>query len=158
MSVSRSDAGMSVPMFSRSRILFRLRRPHEPLRRPRGRSFPGEVEAGGYGSGRSKKKCSQLVDEKAAKRGGRSDFHSIITRFWITYKYIYTYIYTETGADGLTATLGARIKKRGLSNARRYGNRGDGGSTRRPMDTVCELWEQGGGPRDSIFPVRGINP
>ena len=72
MSVSYSEAGVNVPTFSQFRILVRLCRLHEPSRRTPGRPSPGEIEAGGHGSGRSTPKGSPRVD----KCGERSDFYS----------------------------------------------------------------------------------
>ena len=65
-----------MPTFSRFRALLRLRRPHEASSRPPGRPSPGEVEAGGHGSGKSKRKGSPRVEKGAVKRGKRSDFHA----------------------------------------------------------------------------------
>ena len=62
MSVSYSEAGAHVSMFSRFCIPLRRRRPHEPSSRPPCRPSPGAVETGGTG---------------AATRGLSSDFHSL---------------------------------------------------------------------------------
>ena len=67
---------MNVPTFSRFDILLRLRRPHEPSSRPPGRPSPGEVEAGGHGSGRSKRKGPPRVEKRASKRGEHSESQS----------------------------------------------------------------------------------
>ena len=67
MSVSYSQAGMNVPTFSRFSILLRSRRPHEPSSRPPGRTSSGEVEAGGYGSGRSKRNGLPRVNKSAER-------------------------------------------------------------------------------------------
>ena len=61
-------------MRSRFGILLHLRRPHEPSSRPPGWPAPGEVEAGGHGSGRSKRKGPPRVEKRAAERGEHSEF------------------------------------------------------------------------------------
>ena len=76
MSVSYSEAGMNVPAFGRFRILLRSRRPHKPSSRPPGRPSPGEIEAGGHDSGRSKRNGPPRVDKRASKRGKHSESQS----------------------------------------------------------------------------------
>ena len=65
----------------------------------RAKSSPGAGEAGGHVGGRSKRKGPPRVEQKAAKRGVRSDFHSFNDAIWIFYiDYIYTstyILYTE---------------------------------------------------------------
>ena len=60
-----------MPAFSRFDKLLCLRWPHESSSR-------GEVEAGGRGTVRSKRKGPPRVEKRAAKRGERSDFHPFI--------------------------------------------------------------------------------
>ena len=76
MSVSYPEAVMIVPMCSRFGFLLRLNRPHEPSSRPPARPSPGEVEAGGQGSGISKREGPPRAEKRAAKRGERSNFPS----------------------------------------------------------------------------------
>ena len=84
---------MSVPTFSRFRILLRLHRPHEPSSRPPGRPSQGEVEAGGHGSGRSKQN-SPLVSIKGLPSAVSTRNPSPATRrFWASY--ISIFIYTD---------------------------------------------------------------
>ena len=66
-----------MPTFSRFGIFMRLRRPHEPSSRPPGRPSPCEVEGGEHGSGRRKRKGPPRIEKRVAKRGERSDFHSV---------------------------------------------------------------------------------
>ena len=54
--------------FDQFRVLLRLRRPHEPASRLPGRPSSSEVEAGGYGSRRSKRNGHSRVDKRASKR------------------------------------------------------------------------------------------
>ena len=61
-----------MPTFNRFGILLRLGRPHEPSSRPPGRPSPGEVEAGGHGSARSKRKGPPRVEKRAEKHGEHS--------------------------------------------------------------------------------------
>ena len=61
-----SEASMNVPTFRRFRILLRLRRPHEASSRPLGRPSPDDIEAGRYGSGRSKRNGLLRVDKTPA--------------------------------------------------------------------------------------------
>lgn len=56
--------------------ILNLRRPHDRSSRPPGMPSPGEVEAGGLGREEANKKGSPRVEERAAKRGERSHFHS----------------------------------------------------------------------------------
>ena len=70
---SSSKRAYMMPTFSRFGILLRIRRPHEPSSRPPGRPSPGEVETGGYDSGRGKRKGPPRVEKRAAKRGKNSE-------------------------------------------------------------------------------------
>ena len=79
-----------MPTFSRSGILLRLRRPHEPSIRPPGRASPGEVEAGGHGNGKSKRNGPPRVENRAAKRGENSLGIPVLRRHNSGYP---TYIY-----------------------------------------------------------------
>ena len=74
MSVSYSEAGMNVPPFRRFRLLLGLRWPHESSSKPPGRPSPREVEASGYGSGRSKRKGWPRIE----KRGALEFFFTIL--------------------------------------------------------------------------------
>ena len=76
MSVSFSEAGISVTTFSRFIILLRLRRPHEPSSRPSVRPSPGVVGRGEHGSERSKWNGLSRVNKSASKRGERSESQS----------------------------------------------------------------------------------
>ena len=76
-SLNGSNKRAYMPTFSRFGILLRLRRPHEPSSRPPGRPSPGEVEAGGHGSGRSKRKGPPRVEKRTSKRGKHSEFQSL---------------------------------------------------------------------------------
>ena len=81
------EAGMNVPTFSQFRILLRLRRQHEASNRPPGRPSPGEVEAGGYGSGRSKGTCSLRVEKGPPGAESARISTPMIKRFCIPYIY-----------------------------------------------------------------------
>ena len=48
----------------------------EPSNRPPGRSSSGEVEAGGHGSGRTRRNGPPRVDKRALKRGEHSESQS----------------------------------------------------------------------------------
>ena len=78
-----------MPTFNRFGILLRLGRPHEPSSRPPGRPSPGEVEAGGHGSGRSKRKV-RLVSRKGPRSAENTRDSSPETiKFWVSYIYLH---------------------------------------------------------------------
>ena len=82
MSVSYSEAGMNVPAFGRFRILLRSRRPHKPSSRPPGRPSPGEIEAGGHGSGRSKRTVRLVSIKKPRTVESTQNPIPAMRRFW----------------------------------------------------------------------------
>ena len=49
----------------------------QPSSRPPGRPSPGEVETGGYDSGRGKRKGPPRVEKRAAKRGEHSELQPL---------------------------------------------------------------------------------
>ena len=97
VSVSYSEAGMNVPPFSRFRILLRLRRPQEPSSRPPGRPSPGEVEAGGHGSGRNKRNGPPRVDKGPRSAESTRNPSAATRRFWVSYIYLYTCTRSPSG-------------------------------------------------------------
>ena len=67
---------MNLPTLSQVCILVRLRRPYEPWSRPPSWPSPGEVETGGYGSGRTEPRASPRVEKSASKRREHSESQS----------------------------------------------------------------------------------
>ena len=67
----------------------RLRRPHESSSKPPGRPSTGEVQAGGHGSGRSKRQGPSRVEKRPRSAESARISTPMITRRWICHIYLY---------------------------------------------------------------------
>ena len=94
-----------MPTFSRFGTLLRLRRLTEPSSRPPGRPSPGGVEAGGHGSGRSKRKCEPRVDQEPQSAESAPISTPSITCIRVCYIYIDR---TSTESLGFCSKLGMK--------------------------------------------------